>query len=137
MKERGEENARGSGSEKVCVCVCTAVDLIVLHTQVLLSANRLLKESPACRGKNATDAMGDKAGKYQCYLGFLREGLWREVRPKLPAILFQGVGSASDVAAAAAAAAEAAVAAAAAAGEKNYIYIYIYIGCSGSGSSCR
>mmetsp|Transcript_11584 Transcript_11584/g.16539 ORF Transcript_11584/g.16539 Transcript_11584/m.16539 type:complete len:386 (+) Transcript_11584:208-1365(+) len=83
--------------------------------EVLLSANRLLKESPACRGKNATDAMGDKAGKYQCYLGFLREGLWREVRPKLPAVLFQGVGSASDVAAAAAAAAEAAVAAAAAA----------------------
>ena len=101
--ERESKRARERGC--ACGCVCYARDLIHLHTQVLLSANRLLKDSPACRGKNTSDAMALKSKTYKCYLGFLREGVWRELRPKLPAVLFQGVGGvggADDAAAAAA-----------------------------------
>jgi hypothetical protein len=56
--------------------------------QILLAADALLKTSPLVRGKNTTEAMAEKAEKYGCYLGFLREGTWWEVRAKLPAALF-------------------------------------------------
>jgi hypothetical protein len=44
--------------------------------QFLLAADALLKTSPLVRGKNTTEAMAEKAEKYGCYLGFLREGTW-------------------------------------------------------------
>ena len=44
--------------------------------QILLAADALLKTSPLVRGKNTTEAMAEKAEKYGCYLGFLREGTW-------------------------------------------------------------